>query len=197
MEAVFISPRLILASASPRRSRLLRELGLAFDVIPSTIDESVIHDPDPAELVKLLSAAKAQQVAEAEGDGIVIGSDTIVVLDGKVLGKPESHEDAVRMLRMLSGRVHQVYSGVCVVDAASGRKLCDCSVTDVRFRELSDDTIQSYIRTGEPDDKAGAYAIQGFGSLLVESICGDYFTVVGLPVGMLAGMLDEFGVRVL
>lgn len=145
----------------------------------------------------MLSEAKAADVAATLEDGLVIGSDTIVVLDSQVLGKPDDEEDARRMLRMLSGREHHVYSGVCVLDAASGRRLSDASVTAVRFRRLSETTIHNYVRTGEPADKAGAYAIQGFGSLLVESISGDYFTVMGLPVGMLAGMLAQFGVEIL
>lgn len=166
-------------------------------MIPSAIDESAIGHPDPRELVKELSEAKAADVAATLGDGLVIGSDTIVVLDSQVLGKPRDDDDARRMLRMLSGREHQVYSGVCVIDAASGRRLRDASVTSVRFRRLSDNNIDNYVRTGEHADKAGAYAIQGFGSLLVESISGDYFTVMGLPVGMLAGMLAQFGMAIL
>ncbi len=166
-------------------------------MIPSSIDESAIDHPDPRQLVKLLSEAKAADVAATVDDGLVIGSDTVVVFDSEVLGKPRDCDEAVQMLKRLSGREHQVYSGACVIDAASGRRLCDASVTVVRFRQLSDSIIENYVRTGEPADKAGAYAIQGFGSLLVESISGDYFTVVGLPVGMLAGMLAQFGLTIL
>lgn len=189
--------QLILASASPRRSHLMRELGLTFSVVPSNVNEDDIHFDDPSELVEALAYAKAAQVAQGVDQGLVIGSDTIVVMDGLVLGKPVSDDDAMRMLRELSGREHHVYSGISVIDASTGRTAVDHSVTTVRFRSLTERSIRNYVRTGEPADKAGAYAIQGIGSLLVESINGDYFTVVGLPLGLLAELLAEFGVNIL
>ncbi len=178
------APRVVLASASPRRSQLMREIGLEFDVIPSQVAESGILAADPEELVMLLAHAKAADVA-------------IVVADGQVLGKPADYDDAAKMLRALSGREHQVYSGVAVIDAGSGRSLTDYEVTAVRFRPLTEASIERYVATGEPMDKAGAYAIQGLGSLLVTGIRGDYNCVVGLPLCKLAIMLSAFGVDTL
>jgi septum formation protein len=191
------SPRLVLASASPRRSQLMQEIGLKFDVIPSQVAEGGISAGRPEELVMLLAHAKAADVAKRLKAGIVIGADTIVVADGQVLGKPVDSADAAKMLRALSGREHQVYSGVALIDAGSGRSLTDYEVTAVRFRQLSEASIERYVATGEPMDKAGAYAIQGLGSLLVTGIRGDYNCVVGLPLGKLAIMLSEFGVDTL
>ncbi|MGI6130829.1 MAG: Maf family protein [Bacillota bacterium] len=191
------SPRLVLASASPRRSQLMQEIGLKFDVIPSQVAEGGISAGRPEELVMLLAHAKAADVAKRLKAGIVIGADTIVVAGGQVLGKPVDSADAVKMLRALSGREHQVYSGVALIDAGSGRSLTDYEVTAVRFRQLSEASIERYVATGEPMDKAGAYAIQGLGSLLVTGIRGDYNCVVGLPLGKLAIMLSEFGVDTL
>ena len=190
-------PRLVLASASPRRSQLMQEIGLRFDVIPSQVTEDGISAERPEELVMLLAHAKAADVAKRLKAGIVIGADTIVVADGQVLGKPIDCADAAKMLRKLSGREHQVYSGVALIDAGSGRSLSDYEVTEVRFRPLSEASIERYVATGEPMDKAGAYAIQGLGSLLVTGICGDYNCVVGLPLSKLAIMLSEFGVDTL
>ena len=175
----------------------MQEIGLKFDVIPSQVAEGGISAGRPEELVMLLAHAKAADVAKRLKAGIVIGADTIVVADGQVLGKPVDSADAAKMLRALSGREHQVYSGVAVIDAANGRSLTDYEVTAVKFRQLSEAALQRYVATGEPMDKAGAYAIQGLGSLLVTGICGDYNCVVGLPLGKLAVMLSEFGVHTL
>jgi septum formation protein len=191
------APRIVLASASPRRSQLMQEIGLKFDVIPSQVAEGGIRAERPEELVMLLAHAKAADVAGRLRSGIVIGADTIVVVDGRVLGKPVDPDDAAKMLRVLSGREHQVYSGVAVIDAADGRSLTDYEATAVRFRQLPEAAIQRYVATGEPMDKAGAYAIQGLGSLLVTGICGDYNCVVGLPLCKLAAILSEFGVHTL
>ncbi|MEA4883096.1 MAG: Maf family protein [Clostridia bacterium] len=191
------SDRLVLASASPRRKELLREIGMEFDVIASHVDEEQIRESDPGDLVMSLAHAKAADVASEVGRGLVVGADTIVVIDGTVLGKPADRYDAARMLRLLAGREHQVYSGVSVVDAASRRSLTEYECTDVRIRPLSEETICRYVETGEPMDKAGAYAIQGIGALIVEGICGDYSCVVGLPLGRLALMLSHFGLSVL
>ncbi len=191
------APRIVLASASPRRLQLMQEIGLKFEVIPSEVVEGDIRAGRPEELVMRLAHAKAADVAKRLENAIVIGADTIVVADGRVLGKPVDPDDALKMLGILSGREHQVYSGVAVIDAADGRSLTDYEVTAVRFRQLSEAAIQRYVATGEPMDKAGAYAIQGLGSLLVTGICGDYNCVVGLPLGKLAVMLTEFGVHTL
>ena len=191
------APRIVLASASPRRSQLMQEIGLKFDVIPSEVAEGGIWAERPEELVMRLAHAKAVDVANRLEYGIVIGADTIVVAGNQILGKPVDADDATKMLRVLSGREHQVYSGVAVIDAAGGRSLTDYEVTAVKFRQLSGASIERYVATGEPMDKAGAYAIQGLGSLLVTGICGDYNCVVGLPLCKLAVMLSEFGVHTL
>lgn len=189
--------RLILASASPRRSQLLHGIGLDFEVIPSNVSEEEVNGVGPADLVMRLAHAKAADVACGVDDGLVIGADTIVVADGRVLGKPVDSDDAFRMLRALSARAHQVYSGVSVIDAGCGESLTEYEMTTVKFRALSDESILRYVETGEPMGKAGAYAIQGIGGLLVESIAGDYNCVVGLPLGRLALMLRKFGYVVL
>lgn len=191
------APRLILASASPRRSQLMREIGLEFEVIPSQISEDGISAARPERLVMRLAHAKAADVAGRVKSGIVIGADTIVVVDGEILGKPVDQDDARKMLHVLAGREHQVYSGLTVIDAGCGRCLTDYEMTRVTFRPLADSSIDRYVATGEPMDKAGAYAIQGIGSLLVSRIEGDYNCVVGLPLCKLALMLAEFGVDAL
>ncbi|MBP7868485.1 MAG: septum formation protein Maf [Firmicutes bacterium] len=175
----------------------MQEIGLKFDVMPSQVAEGDISASCPEELVMRLAHAKAADVAGRIQSGIVIGADTVVVAGGQILGKPVDLDDAAKMLRALSGREHQVYSGVAVIDAESGRSLIDYEATAVRFRQLSEAAIQRYVATGEPMDKAGAYAIQGLGSLLVTGISGDYNCVVGLPLCRLAMMLSEFGVDTL
>ena len=194
------SHRLILASASPRRRELISLICPDFETIPSEFDESTMPaELSPKEHVLLSAKEKARDVASKVSNGIVIGSDTVVSVDEYILGKPADEEDAARMLRMLSGRVHQVYTGVHVIDVRDGkqRELNGCECTDVRFRELADQMIERYIATGEPMDKAGAYAIQGRGSVLIEGISGDFFNVVGLPVYRLGLILEELGMEVL
>ena len=189
--------KLILASASPRRRELLGRFGLNFDVIPAKGEEPRLPGLSPEETVKALSAAKAAEIAALPGqeEAVVIGSDTIVERQGVILGKPADEADAFRMLSALSGAEHRVWSGVCV---RQGEKiLTEAECTVVRFRELSEEEIRAYIATGEPMDKAGAYGYQGLASLFVESIHGDYFTVVGLPLCRLGLMLKEFGVVLL
>lgn len=172
---------------------LLRQIGLEFEVVPSGVDESPPDGTTPRQVAEALALAKARHVASGRATGLVIGADTIVVLGDLILGKPSGPEDAARMLRTLGGRVHQVITGIAVVDAAGGRTLSDAVVTDVKFAHLNEETIRRYVGTGEPLDKAGAYAIQGCGSLLIERIDGDYFNVVGLPLRRLAEILGEFG----
>jgi septum formation protein len=192
---------LILASSSPRRQELIRSLGLPVRIIPSEADETVSGQLQPKEIVETLAERKASSVAaalpESERKGLVIGSDTIVVLDGSVLGKPKDEAEAADMLTRLQGRAHEVYSGVTIIDAASGRTVTSHLVTRVWMKELDALRIRKYIETGEPMDKAGSYGIQGLGALLVERIEGDFFNVVGLPVSLVADVLEEFGVRVL
>ncbi len=185
--------RLILASQSPRREALLKQVGLDFEIVPSDLEEELAPGMAPAEAAALLALDKARSVASQRGDGLVIGADTIVVVDGQVLGKPAGPEEARGMLRLLSGREHQVTTGIAVVDAAGGRSRSGSVTTDVRFVPLSEEIIDRYVATKEPLDKAGAYGIQGFGALLIERVSGDYNNVVGLPVRRLAELLWEFG----
>ncbi|USG64137.1 Maf family protein [Brevibacillus ruminantium] len=191
------STTLILASSSPRRRELLQTIGLSFTVITSDVDESTEPDLSPQEVVEQLAYRKAKTVAEKVEEGVVLGSDTVVVLDGVILGKPTDEEHAFQMLTSLQGREHVVYSGVALIDAKTGRVELNHSKTQVRIRSLTEREILAYIRTGEPMDKAGSYAIQGIGATLVESIAGDYFTVVGLPLRLTADMLSRFGISLL
>ncbi|MET3290415.1 UNVERIFIED_CONTAM: septum formation protein [Brevibacillus sp. OAP136] len=188
---------LILASGSPRRKELLHALGFPFVVQSSDVDESCDADLAPEAIVEELSLRKANAVAAEKTSGLVLGSDTIVVLDNQVLGKPQDEAEAFRMLKSLTGREHVVFSGVALVDAASGRHEVAHSSTKVRMRPMSDEEILAYIATKEPMDKAGAYAIQGIGATIVEGIVGDYFTVVGLPLALTADLLKRFDLHVL
>jgi len=188
---------LILASASPRRIELLGSLGLIFDVIPSSADEYLDGRPEPGLLVEALARRKARAVAGGRPEDVVLGADTVVVLDGEVLGKPAGPEEAKCMLRKLQGREHEVFTGVCVVCSARGFESYAHERTRVRFLPMSEDEIAGYVATEEPLDKAGAYAIQGLGSLYVEGITGDYFNVVGLPLRLAARLLKEAGIRVI
>ncbi len=185
--------RLILASQSPRREALLRQVGLDFEVVPSDLEEELPAGMPPAEVAALLALDKARAVASERTEGLVIGADTVVVVDGRILGKPAGPEEARGMLRLLGGREHQVTTGIAVVDAASGRSRSGSVTTAVRFAPLGEEIIDRYVATGEPLDKAGAYGIQGFGALLIAGIEGDYNNVVGLPLRRLAELLGEFG----
>jgi len=193
---VFFEMKLILASSSPRRIELLRRLGLDFEVVKPLWETRVIDD-DPVEVAELTALEKARAVAGGFTEGLVIGADTIVVIDDEILGKPRDGEEARLFLRKLSGRVHRVITGIAVVDAGRGREEVDHEVTEVKFKELSEEEIELYIASGEPFDKAGGYGIQGLGSLFVEWIKGDYFNVVGLPIYRLSLLLRRFGFDVL
>ena len=192
---------LVLASASPRRQELLRNAGIPFTVQPADIDETPLAGESPRECAERLARAKALAVFQRNPEKCVLGADTIVVVDDTVLGKPRDAEDAARMLRRLSGREHGVITGVCVVTPVTSRQLPVASkvktaseTTLVTFCELSDDEIRFYVATGEPMDKAGAYAIQGLASRWIPRIEGDYSNVVGLPVALVYRMLRELGV---
>ena len=192
---------LVLASASPRRQELLRNAGIPFTVQPADIDETPLAGESPRECAERLARAKALAVFQRNPQKCVLGADTIVVVDDTVLGKPRDAEDAARMLRRLSGREHGVITGVCVVTPVTSRQLPVASkvktaseTTLVTFCELSDDEIRFYVATGEPMDKAGAYAIQGLASRWIPRIEGDYSNVVGLPVALVYRMLRELGV---
>ncbi|MGE5587456.1 MAG: Maf family protein [Clostridia bacterium] len=186
--------RLVLASASPARAEVLRQIGLRFDVVPSGIVEDMVDSGDPGESVAALALRKARHVARSQRDALVVAADTVVVLDGEVLGKPADADDARNMLRRMAGRWHQVASGLAVVDARSGREASCHEVTLVRMADFSADAIDGYVATGEPLGKAGSYAIQGRGALLVERISGCYFNVVGLPIARLVALADAVGV---
>jgi septum formation protein len=186
-------PRLVLASSSPRRAELLSRLGLEFEVIPAEIDETYIDNEMPAAHAERLAREKAMTIAADHPDALVLGSDTIVIIDRDVLGKPRDAADAVRMLSRLSGRQHEVFTGVAV---ASGEQVfSSLEAVSVRFRRLDRTTCERYVATGESMDKAGAYGIQGFGSALVESITGDYFAVMGLPLVRSLDLLERAGWR--
>jgi septum formation protein len=187
---------LILASNSPRRRELMRQIGLDFRVDPADVDESVFPGESPEGYAVRVALDKARAAAARAGTGIVIAADTIVVLDDEILGKPADPGDAERMLKLLSGNVHRVITGLAVMDAATGKVLTRTSITRVWFRSLAPHEIISYIATGEPLDKAGAYGIQERGALLVDKIDGCYFNVVGLPLSLLGELLLSFGVDV-
>ncbi|MDP4093339.1 MAG: Maf family protein [Bacillota bacterium] len=188
---------IILASASPRRTDLLKQLGLDFRVIPSDIDETIDKTMSARELVLSLSSQKALEVANKVQPGpLVIGADTVVFKE-RILGKPENWDEAAEMLNMLQGDWHEVITGVTLIDTLTGKQSSEYEVTRVKMCELNHQMINAYIGTGEPFDKAGAYGIQGMGALLVEGIEGCYFNVVGLPLKRLSSMLETFGFRLL
>ncbi|MCG8470485.1 MAG: Maf family protein [Desulfobacterales bacterium] len=174
--------RLILASQSPRRRDLLEEAGIPIDIIPSHAEELLPPGEPPKVCAMALARLKAQEVAAENPDRWVLGADTIVVVDQTILGKPNSPEEAHRMLQTLSGQVHQVMTGFCLVNRQKGHDICDVVITEVVFKELSEAELSWYIKTGEPFDKAGGYGIQGKGASLVREIRGSYTNVVGLPV---------------
>lgn len=189
-----MAARLILASASPRRAELLRQLGVVFDVVPSGIPEA--WPPGPArEAVTALALAKCRSVAARSAlPAIVLGADTAVVLEGQIFGKPESPEEARRMLRRLRGRKHEVITGVALVEAPSGREATAHVVSGVLMREYSEAEIEGYVASGEPFDKAGAYAVQAAGGALVAKVEGCYTNVVGLPLTTTRRLLEAWGV---
>ncbi len=194
-------PRLVLASQSPRRIDLLHALGLRFEVIPSQADETMESGEDPAAMVRRLAQKKADEVAtrlsEVGSESVVLGADTTVALDGESLGKPESREEVVKMLRRLSGKPHEVYTAVALICLPRKEVLLDHQVTRVYFRELRDAEIRAYAQLDEPMDKAGSYALQGVASCFVEKIEGCYTNVIGLPIPLTVSMLRKTGMRVL
>ncbi len=174
---------IILASASPRRKELLEQLHIPFSVSPSIVEEKIEGIATPADIVMLLALQKANDIAQKHKNAVVIGADTIVTYDGKILGKPHTEKEAHSMLRLLSGNIHEVYTGVAIV--CDEEQLTFYERTEVTFYELTDEEIYDYIESGEPMDKAGAYGIQGLGAEFVKKINGDYFSVVGLPIARL------------
>lgn len=186
--------KLILASASPRRAEILRNAGFSFQTISSAIDETPIPNESPAEMVQRLADAKAELIAaRAVGPAIIIAADTVVALDGHLFGKPRSTDDARRMLEALSGRTHAVLTGVTLIRLPDAKRSGFVESTLVHFVPLSADDISRYLASGEPYDKAGAYAIQGLGGRFIPRIEGDYFNVVGLPLARTAQALFSLG----
>lgn len=185
--------KFILASNSPRRKELLNNCGYVFEVKPSDCDENTDGSLTPQQTVVELARRKALSVLAENTDAVVLGCDTVVAVDGKILGKPCHREDAYNMLMSLSGKKHIVSSGVCIADIDR----CECfeNTTEVEFYPLTAETVNSYLDTGEYTDKAGGYGIQGFGCVLVKGIKGDYFSVMGLPVSQCAAVLSKFGIN--
>jgi septum formation protein len=185
--------KFILASASPRRAEIFRTLGLDFEAVAGDVAEDAREGEPPADFVVRVARAKAEAVAGHFASGLVVGADTIVVVDGRALGKPATGEQAAEMLRLLSGRWHAVMTGVAVRDAASGREVAEHCKTLVRFGDLTDEEIAGYVASGEPLDKAGAYAIQGRGMLFAEEIAGNYHNVMGFPPTLFARLARRLG----
>lgn len=185
--------KLILASKSPRRHKLLHQVGFTFEVRESGVDEAIFTERVPSSYVQIVSAAKAAAVAESEHEAIVIGADTIVVIDGRMLGKPHDASEAYEMLTLLSDRSHEVFTGFTLHDRPSGMVRSEVERTLVRFRRLQDEEIRSYIRSGSPFDKAGAYGIQDdYGAVFVDRIEGCFYNVMGLPLAKFYSTLLEF-----
>ncbi|MBN2099914.1 MAG: septum formation inhibitor Maf [Dehalococcoidia bacterium] len=189
--------KIVLASASPRRKELLEQVGLRFEVDPTDYDEGKISTSGPHRMATHLSQGKARAAARKHRKAIIIAADTLVVLGGKVFGKPHTNAQARVMLRALNGRTHSVVTGFTILDTETGKVLSRSVETRVHMKRATLKEIDGYVRTKEPLDKAGGYAIQGRGAVLVERIEGDYSNVVGLPLGTLAESLKEFGINVL
>lgn len=183
---------IILASASPRRKELLETAGISFTVKVADVEEVIEKNMSADKVVMSLALQKASAVAKDNPDAVVIGADTVVVLDGEILGKPKSEENAVELLMMLSGRVHTVYTGVAIIKGEKVKNFCEA--TQVEFYPLEKEEAEAYVATKEPMDKAGAYGIQGRGCVLIKRINGDYFNVVGLPVSAVYRELRDFNV---
>lgn len=187
--------RVVLASSSPRRRELLSQAGIQFTIVVSGCDETPLPNESAREMVERLALVKAQAVAERESDAFVVGADTTVFIDGEALGKPESFEEAARMLTKIGGRTHEVWGGTAIVHRGKGIARVWSHVTKVTMVPLSRETITWYVQSGEPMDKAGAYAIQGLGLQFVESVEGSYSNVVGLNISELVQVLQELGVK--
>jgi len=188
--------KIILASSSPRRKDLLLQIGLKFEVDPSDYKEDMGLKMSPKELAEYLSLGKAKDVAQRHKDSIIIAADTFCVFNGELLGKPKTKEEAVGMLQKLSGNVHSVITGFTIIDTKTNKQISKSVETKVYFKKLSSNEINNYVASGEPLDKAGAYAVQNRGGLFVEKIEGDYFNIVGLPIMPLAEELKNFGIDV-
>lgn len=182
-----------LASSSPRRTVLLEQIGVAHRVLAPEVDETVAPGLRPDEVVRILAARKSDAAWRLGADGLVVGADTVVALGRRLFGKPADEEQAREMLRALRGRVHHVFTGVCVLSAASGERRIGVAKVRVKFCPVADAEIDLYAASGEALDKAGAYSVQGSGARFVEWVCGDYYAVVGLPLAMTHRFLKELG----
>ncbi|HVZ12044.1 MAG TPA: nucleoside triphosphate pyrophosphatase [Patescibacteria group bacterium] len=187
--------KVILASTSPRRIEIMKMLGIEFEVIGSGFDERTVDLKNPKRLVEALAYEKARLVSEKNPAAIVIGADTIVVLNKRILGKPKDVAEVRRTLRELSGTRHKIITGLAVIDSAGKREFVGSIVSSVKLKNILDKEIESYIATTEPLDRAGSYAVQGVGSMFVEEIKGDFFSIVGLPINILREKLNEFGIK--
>jgi septum formation protein len=189
--------KLILASASPRRKEILESVGLKFGICVSNYEEDLGMKKEPRTLARFLSRKKAEEVADKHKNAIIIAADTFIVFRDKLLGKPHTAKEAVRMLTMLNGKAHSVITGFTVLDTGTKKRVSKSVETKVYFRKLTQKEIKAYVNTKEPLDKAGAYAIQGLGALFVEKIEGDFLNVVGLPLAALSETLKGFGINIL
>ena len=184
--------KVILASASPRRKEILQNTKLNFDIQKSDIEEVILENESPEDMVVRLAYEKAFDVAKRNTDRLVIGADTIVALDNEVLGKPKDQNEAYQMIKRLSNKTHKVITGISLINLKENKIIKDYVVSFVTFKDLSEDSIKDYINTNESLDKAGAYGIQGYGALLVKNIQGDYFNIVGLPISRLSDLLKKY-----
>lgn len=191
-----MKPKIILASTSPRRSELLKQIGLEFEVMPSSYEEDMTMRMSHKNLAKTLAYGKAKDVASKVKDGIIIGVDTFLTLGNKRIGKPKNSQDAIKILQTLSEKTIKVYSGVVIIDCQTGKEIIDYEITKVKFKKLSKEEIEHYVSTGEPLGKAGAFGIQGLGAIFISSIKGCYSNVIGLPLHNLYKNLQKFGVDI-
>ncbi|CED93154.1 MULTISPECIES: Maf family protein [Romboutsia] len=182
---------IILASASPRRKEILENASVKFEVMASSIEELTLDGESPCQMVMRLAFEKGMDIASRQKNDLIISADTIVVIDNTVLGKPENEIEARKMITSLSGRTHQVITGISLINLDNNKKIIDYVISNVKFKNLSEEDINDYIRTKESLDKAGAYGIQGYGALLVDEIQGDYFNIVGLPISRLSDLLKK------
>lgn len=184
-------PKIILASRSPRRIFLFLKLGLNFIISPPTFETEVITD-DPIESVRLNALEKARSVSRLFLEGYVVAADTVVVVEGRILGKPKSLDEARNFYKLLSGKKHRVITGIAVIDASSNRSVVDVAITEVEFKDLSDNEIDLLVKLDDPLDKAGAYAAQGLASLVIKSINGDFWNVVGFPLNLFYEIMRNY-----
>jgi septum formation protein len=195
-DIILVMKKIILASSSPRRGMLLKQIGLDFETVVSNFEEKIDLKIDVHKLAEKLSLGKAKSIAKKYNNAIIIAADTFVVFNGKIIGKPKNKKDAKRILRLLSGKIHLVITGFTILDTNINKSIIKSVETKVTFKNLSNKEIDSYIKTGEPLDKAGAYGIQEKGSIFVKKIDGDFFNIVGLPIYSVVEALKKFSINV-